>query len=78
MNDKEHRLAQVLERYRGVGVGDIMMWYDALVVVVSTKPKGWRVKRFDNGKTFAIGLSVYTDFNMFQHAFRFVRDNRLL
>ena len=77
MNVKERRLAQVLQRYEGVGVGDIMMWYDTLVVVVSTKPKGWRVKRLDNGKTFAIGVSIYTDMDMFQHAFRFVRDDRL-
>ena len=77
MNVKERRLAQVLQRYRGVGVGDIMMWYDTLVVVVSTKPKGWTVKRFDNGKTFAIGVSIYTDLDMFQQAFRFVRDDRL-
>jgi hypothetical protein len=77
MNVKERRLAQVLQRYRDVGVGDIMMWYDTLVVVVSTKPKGWRVKRLDNGKTFVIGVSIYTDMDMFQHAFRFVRDDRL-
>jgi len=77
MNVKERRLAQVLQRYRDVGVGDIMMWYDTLVVVVSTKPKGWRVKRLDNGKTFVIGVSIYTDMDMFQHAFRFVREDRL-
>ena len=77
MNVKERRLAQVLQRYRDVGVGDIMMWYNTLVVVVSTKPKGWRVKRLDNGKTFVIGVSIYTDMDMFQHAFRFVRDDRL-
>lgn len=77
MNVKERRLAQVLQKYRDVGVGDIMMWYDTLVVVVSTKPKGWRVKRLDNGKTFVIGVSIYTDMDMFQHAFRFVRDDRL-
>lgn len=75
MNVKERRLAKVLHRYRGVGVGDIMMWYDALVVVVSTKPRGWRVKRLDSGKTFAIGVSIYTDLDIFQQAFRFVRDN---
>jgi len=78
MNVKERRLAQVLQRYRGVGVGDIMMWYDTLVVVVSTKPKGWRVKRLDNGKTFAIGVSIYTNLDIFQQAFRFVRDDRTL
>lgn len=77
MNVKERRLAQVLQRYEGVGVGDIMMWYDSLVVVTIRQPKGWTLKRFDNGKTFVIGVSVYTDLNMFQHAFRFVRDDRL-
>ena len=76
MNNKEYRLAQVLQRYKGVGVGDIMMWYDTLVVVVSAKPKGWEVRRFDNGKTFAIGVSIYTNFDMFQNAFRFVREDR--
>jgi len=76
MNVKERRLAQVLQRYKGVGVGDIMMWYDTLVVVVSAKPKGWEVRRFDNGKTFAIGVSIYTDLDIFQQAFRFVRDDR--
>ena len=77
MNVKERKLAQVLERYKGVGVADIMTWYGHLVIVIARYPKGWTLQRCDTGKTFDVTLSIYTDLDSFQSVFRFVRDDTL-